>query len=185
MNWLWSTTCLHDAGSRSRTGFSPRSRRPFDPGSSRRTLCHSVTEERFALLGLSVRGRLLTIMFTERGERVRIISARRATKSERCVYEEVTGQDRVNGQSGRSRSCPNVELDQSCDGPYPAFHAVTARGLLQSKPEPDPEVRLARARQAHLNPQPADLESAGFLLFRSYRTQSSCLNSLYQKPVCS
>jgi uncharacterized protein len=50
---------------------------------------HSDGELRLSLLGLSVRQRLLAVMFTERGEdRVRLISARRATRHERDNYEE-------------------------------------------------------------------------------------------------
>ena len=49
---------------------------------------HSSEEDRCALLGLSQRGRLLAVMFTERGEAIRIISARRATHQERRDYEE-------------------------------------------------------------------------------------------------
>lgn len=50
---------------------------------------HSEREARMTLLGLSVRRRLLAVMFTERGEdRVRIISARRAARHERDDYEE-------------------------------------------------------------------------------------------------
>jgi uncharacterized protein len=49
---------------------------------------HSGTEERFAILGVSSRGRLLAVMFTDRNERIRLISARRATSSERQDYEE-------------------------------------------------------------------------------------------------
>jgi len=49
---------------------------------------HSVGEERYALLGTSTAGRLIAVMFTERGERIRLISARRATPSERQHYEE-------------------------------------------------------------------------------------------------
>lgn len=50
---------------------------------------HSEGELRLIILGRSVRGRLLAVMFTERGEdRVRIISARRATRPERYDYEE-------------------------------------------------------------------------------------------------
>lgn len=44
---------------------------------------HSVDEERYALLGTSTRERLIAVMFTERGERIRLISARRATPTER------------------------------------------------------------------------------------------------------
>jgi len=50
---------------------------------------HSTREERFVMLGRSLRDRLLAVMFTERGEnRVRLISARRATPHERNTYEE-------------------------------------------------------------------------------------------------
>ena len=49
---------------------------------------HSVDEERFVLLGFSRRQRLLAVMFAERGEAIRIISARRATPRERRDYEQ-------------------------------------------------------------------------------------------------
>ena len=49
---------------------------------------HSVSEERFVLLGLSHRNRLLAVMFTEHGETLRLISARRATRHEQRTYEE-------------------------------------------------------------------------------------------------
>ena len=49
---------------------------------------HSVGEERFVLIGHSIRGRLLVVVHTERGDRIRIISARLATRKERLNYEE-------------------------------------------------------------------------------------------------
>jgi hypothetical protein len=49
---------------------------------------HSSDEERFVLIGRSISGRLLVIVHTDRGERIRIISARLATKKERLRYEE-------------------------------------------------------------------------------------------------
>lgn len=49
---------------------------------------HSAGEERLVLLGLSRRRRLLVVMFTERGEVIRLISARKATHRERRMYEE-------------------------------------------------------------------------------------------------
>ena len=49
---------------------------------------HSETEERFVLLGPSAWQRLLVVMFTERGDAVRLISARKATRRERRDYEE-------------------------------------------------------------------------------------------------
>ncbi|MFP4086796.1 MAG: BrnT family toxin [Desulfobacteraceae bacterium] len=49
---------------------------------------HSITEDRFITFGVSEVGRLLVVSHTERGEIIRIISARKATKGERKLYEE-------------------------------------------------------------------------------------------------
>ena len=49
---------------------------------------HSADEERFVLLGRSDRRRLLVVMFTEHGEAIRLISARRATPRERRRHED-------------------------------------------------------------------------------------------------
>jgi uncharacterized DUF497 family protein len=50
---------------------------------------HSTGEERFVLLARSGSGRLLAVMFTDRGaDRIRLISARQATRHERIAYEE-------------------------------------------------------------------------------------------------
>jgi uncharacterized DUF497 family protein len=49
---------------------------------------HSAAEMRFVDIGLSHRGRLLVVSYTERGSRIRLISARLATRKERRQYEE-------------------------------------------------------------------------------------------------
>lgn len=49
---------------------------------------HSQDEDRFILLGLSYRNRLLVVVHTERKDTIRIISARRPTRSERAQYEQ-------------------------------------------------------------------------------------------------
>ena len=49
---------------------------------------HSASEDRFVTLGMSIRRRLLVMIHTERGNRFRIITARRATPRERRDYEE-------------------------------------------------------------------------------------------------
>ncbi|MGA7860649.1 MAG: BrnT family toxin [Thermoplasmata archaeon] len=49
---------------------------------------HSMAELRFVDVGLSHRGRLLVVSYTERSNRVRLISARLATRNERRQYEE-------------------------------------------------------------------------------------------------
>ena len=49
---------------------------------------HSDDEERFVTFGVSSQGRLLTVAHTNRGNAIRIISARLATNIERQIYEE-------------------------------------------------------------------------------------------------
>jgi uncharacterized DUF497 family protein len=49
---------------------------------------HSTGERREFIIGHSASQRLLLVFFTERGEAVRIISARRADAGERQDYEE-------------------------------------------------------------------------------------------------
>jgi len=49
---------------------------------------HSIDEHREIIIGHSIRERLLVVCFTSRGDAVRIINARRATKNERKDYEE-------------------------------------------------------------------------------------------------
>ena len=50
---------------------------------------HSVSEDRFLLLGRSEQDRLLVVVHVERTtDEIRIISARPATRSERHAYEE-------------------------------------------------------------------------------------------------
>jgi uncharacterized protein len=44
-------------------------------------------EERFIALGTGSLGRTLVVVYTVRGERLRIISARKATRAERAEYE--------------------------------------------------------------------------------------------------
>lgn len=49
---------------------------------------HSEGEERMVTFGLSSAGQLLVVAHTERGDAIRIISARVATQHERRMYEE-------------------------------------------------------------------------------------------------
>jgi uncharacterized DUF497 family protein len=48
---------------------------------------HSTEEERFLAIGLSDRGRFITLCFTERDPRLRLISARLSEPWERREYE--------------------------------------------------------------------------------------------------
>jgi hypothetical protein len=53
----------------------------FDPD-------HSHEEDRYITLGISIRRRVLIVSHTDRGNRIRIMSARKATRQERKSYEE-------------------------------------------------------------------------------------------------
>lgn len=49
---------------------------------------HSIREARFITIGQSYRHLLLVVAHVERGKTMRIISARKATKHERTIYEQ-------------------------------------------------------------------------------------------------
>ena len=49
---------------------------------------HSEGEERFILLGQAITNRLIVVVHIEQHDRIRIISARMATKQENRTYEE-------------------------------------------------------------------------------------------------
>jgi uncharacterized protein len=49
---------------------------------------HPQDEQRYVTVGLSVEGRLIVVAHTARGERIRIISARKASRRERRIYEK-------------------------------------------------------------------------------------------------
>ena len=49
---------------------------------------HSLGEKRWLTFGVSHSGRLLVVAHTERGRAIRIISARKATRHERGIYEQ-------------------------------------------------------------------------------------------------
>ena len=53
----------------------------FDPD-------HSEEEDRFITVGTSRTGRLLIVSHTDRGDRIRIISARELSRAERRTYEK-------------------------------------------------------------------------------------------------
>jgi uncharacterized DUF497 family protein len=48
---------------------------------------HSDYEKRLVLIGTSYKNRILVVIHTERNDKIRIISARKATKKERENYE--------------------------------------------------------------------------------------------------
>ena len=69
---------FHEAAS---VFFDPRSATGEDPD-------QAIEEERFVTFGMSSAGRLLVVVHVDRDDAVRIISARKATRSERQLYEK-------------------------------------------------------------------------------------------------
>lgn len=55
-----------------------------DPG-------HPSGEQRYIDIGSSDKGRTLVVVYTERDSNIRIVSGRKATQSERKIYEEGNG----------------------------------------------------------------------------------------------
>ena len=51
---------------------------------------HAIDEERFVIVGMSSKRSLPIVVHAIRGERIRLISARSATKHERRKYEETS-----------------------------------------------------------------------------------------------
>ncbi len=45
-------------------------------------------EQRFVTMGMDFLGRVLVVVYTYRGNTIRLISARRATRRERRIYEQ-------------------------------------------------------------------------------------------------
>ncbi len=49
---------------------------------------HSEAEHRYIIIGESSKHRILLVSYTERGDKIRLISARQATKQEIKAYQE-------------------------------------------------------------------------------------------------
>lgn len=49
---------------------------------------HSITEDRYVTIGTSIWRRVLTVVHADREDRIRIISARKATPREKQAYEK-------------------------------------------------------------------------------------------------
>jgi uncharacterized DUF497 family protein len=59
-----------------------------DPGAITIEDSGSEGEQRFLSLGLDFLGRLIVVAYTYRGDNIRVISARKATRKEISVYEK-------------------------------------------------------------------------------------------------
>ena len=60
----------------------------FDPLALTREDPRARGEQRFVTIGADTSGRIVVIVYSHRGQRIRLISARPATRNERKAYEE-------------------------------------------------------------------------------------------------
>ena len=60
----------------------------FDPDSLSREDEDAESKQRFVSIGRDAIGRVVVVVYTYRGENVRVISVRKATRKERRLYEE-------------------------------------------------------------------------------------------------
>ena len=60
----------------------------FDPNALTREDTRAEGEQRFVTVGSDPTGRILVVVYSYRGENIRMISARPATRKERRSYEE-------------------------------------------------------------------------------------------------
>lgn len=51
---------------------------------------HSYNEQRYIDIGLSDKLKLLVVVYTERGSKIRLISSRKATIKEQKIYEQLS-----------------------------------------------------------------------------------------------
>ena len=73
---------------RRRTSFNEAAEAFYDPLSATVEDTTSTGGMRFILIGQTPKRKILLVVYIERGERIRIISARDATKQEVRIYEE-------------------------------------------------------------------------------------------------
>jgi uncharacterized DUF497 family protein len=84
----WDTAKASSNEKKHGVSFSEASEVFFDYHSSTvRDPDHSMDEERYLIFGVSKGGKYLVVSYTERNDRIRLISARQMTSKERKAYE--------------------------------------------------------------------------------------------------
>jgi hypothetical protein len=88
MNVIWDPEKAKTNLRRHKIRFSDAEPLFFDPMALTREDDDSEGEQRFVSIGLDALSRILVVAYTYRGEDIRLISARRATSTERKHYEK-------------------------------------------------------------------------------------------------
>jgi uncharacterized DUF497 family protein len=106
---------------------------------------HSTEEERFVLLGQSELGRILVVMFTERGDVIRLISARRATSREQRAMKRLKTKTTGRRNGGRD-VLPEYDFSRARKNKYAARYA---RGSIVVTLDPDVAAIFPGAREGN------------------------------------
>jgi hypothetical protein len=88
MNVMWDPEKARTNLRKHKIRFSDAEPVFFDPMALTREDDDSEGEQRFVSIGLDALSRILVVAYTYRGEDIRLISARRATSTERKLYEK-------------------------------------------------------------------------------------------------
>lgn len=88
MKVLWDPEKANFNFRKHRVRFSDAEPVLFDPMALSREDQTADDEQRFATIGADALNRVLVVVYTYRGQDIRVISARRATKKEKKSYEE-------------------------------------------------------------------------------------------------
>jgi hypothetical protein len=88
MNVIWDPEKARTNLRKHKIRFSDAEPVFFDPMALTREDDDSEGEQRFVSIGLDALSRILVVAYTYRGEDIRLISARRATSTERKPYEK-------------------------------------------------------------------------------------------------
>ena len=87
MNLTWDPDKAADNRANHRVSFPDVEAVFYDPYAITREDIHSEGEQRLVTLGLDHLGRVVVVVYTYRGDTIRLISARRATRNEVRAYE--------------------------------------------------------------------------------------------------
>ena len=97
---------------------------------------YSAEEERFVLLGLSQGMGLLAVMYVERGEAIRIVSARRATPRER----------KATGRADAGEILPEYDFSRASPNKYASRYAAGSAVVVL---EPDVAAAFPSSKEAN------------------------------------
>lgn len=97
------------------------------------------------LLGLSDDQRLLAVMYVERTETIRIVSARKATRRERRIMKKATGKRKTNSKPGLDEILPEYDFRRASRNKYASKYAAGSAVVVL---EPDVAAAFPSSKEA-------------------------------------